>query len=293
MASRYPLVLILALSACGGTSLGISHSSPSTTSKDDVVALSRTAVEDASSSPDIRESSVLPTDSVDSGSTSSSVALGESMKAQAVPMADASNPWESPPEDSTADASEPDVPMATFTLRRGETLAHFARWSGYPVEDIAKFSDLTLDGAYPVGTEIQLPVAGEELAEIQTKRAEHLHKRVDGYLASRGGSVGNELYTVHTGDTAWGIARDDYGVPVWLLEAYNPSTDLDHLRPGQELMVPKLADTVADAGSDTAASPGITQPETASQPEMAAATEGTDASEPAPSDPGPASPPAQ
>lgn len=261
MAKQLPLVLILALSACGGTSVGISSPSPkASSSHEDVVALSRTAVQDAAPSES------TPVASQDTGERDASVVtLGASMKAQAVPMKDASKPSESPPEQETASSPAPATPMATFQLRRGETLAHFARWSGFPVEDIAKFSDLTLDGDYPVGTTIRLPVSGEQLAEIQDKREEHLKKRVDGYLASRGGSVGNEFYTVHTGDTAWSIAKDDYGVPVWLLEAYNPSTDLDHLRPGEELMVPKLADTVA-ASSSVSSPKSASQPETASEP---------------------------
>jgi len=32
-----------------------------------------------------------------------------------------------------------------------------------------------------------------------------------------------------------------------LLETYNPSVELDRLRPGQQLMVPVIADIVVDA----------------------------------------------
>jgi LysM repeat protein len=77
--------------------------------------------------------------------------------------------------------------------------------------------------------------------------------RVEGYLASRGGSVGTDFVKVRTGDSAWKIAQDNQGIPVWVLEAYNPSVDLDALRPGQELMVPVLADVVVDAANETPA----------------------------------------
>ncbi len=138
-------------------------------------------------------------------------------------------------------------PGRWFELRRGETLAHFARWSELPVEDVALWSGLDLDGAYAVGTQVFLPVTGAALSQVELSRASHREVRVDGYLSLRGGSVGNDFYQVRTGDTAWGIAKNNQDIPVWLLEAYNPSVDLERLRPGDELMLPVLADVVADA----------------------------------------------
>jgi len=141
-------------------------------------------------------------------------------------------------------------PAATYTLRRGETLAHFARWSGLPVEVIAETSGLDLFDTFDVGTEIRVPVEGAVRAEVETERDRHHVRRAEGYLAARGGSLGTEFYTVQTGDSAWTIARDQRGIPVWLLETFNPSSDLNRLRPGEELMVPIIADIVVDAAED-------------------------------------------
>lgn len=155
-------------------------------------------------------------------------------------------------EAAHAAAPEPHaVPeVARYRLRRGETPAHFARWSGLPVEVVAEVSGLALDGTYPVGTEVSVPVAGERRGQLEAAREAHHTRRAEGYLASRGGAVGTEFHTVRTGDTAWSISLDRHGIPVWLLETYNPSVDLERLRPGQELMVPVLADVVVDAGAE-------------------------------------------
>jgi len=230
---RFSLVLLLSLAACGD-SKPLSKTHASTTDSETVLALSRAAVEVSEPAPLEASFQVEPT----AEEAPDGVALGEEMMSDAVPIT-------GPPEESPQEV-EPRA-MAHFTLRRGETLDHFARWSGFPVEDIAEFSSLDLDGEYPVGTEILLPVEGEALAEIEKNRDEHWQRRVDGYLASRGGAVSTEFYSVRTGDSAWSIARDKYSMPIWVLEAYNPSLDLDRLRPGQELMVPVLADTVVDA----------------------------------------------
>ena len=158
---------------------------------------------------------------------------------------------ESAPEIALLSEEEPEAtvdpqPTAIFRLRRGETLAHFARWSGIPVEDIAESSALDLDGAYAVGTEVVLPVGEEGRALVQTRRDTHHRVRAENYLASRGAS-GTEFYAVKTGDSAWTIARDRHGMPVWLLESLNPSADLDRLRPGASLLVPVFNDIVAEA----------------------------------------------
>ncbi len=142
---------------------------------------------------------------------------------------------------------ERDVEVAAFELRRGETLAHFARWSDVPVEEIASTSQLDLGGIYPVGTEILIPADSEQASRIEERRRGHHDRRVESYLGTRGGALGDEVYAVRTGDSAWKIARVEYDVPVWVLESYNPGVNLDRLTPGMELTMPIIADTVVDA----------------------------------------------
>lgn len=148
-------------------------------------------------------------------------------------------------------APEPTLPepieASTWTVRRGETLAHFARWSELPVEAIADASALPLEAPLAVGDEVRVPGDAERRARVEVARDAHHRRRAQGYLASRGGARGTDFYRVRTGDTAWTVARDEIGVPVWLLEVYNPTVDLDALRPGQRLMVPVIDDSVADA----------------------------------------------
>ena len=179
----------------------------------------------------------------------------------------ASTPSETAPSASTPSETAPvtvtptdDAPLtAKYSLKRGETLAHFARWSGLPVEVIAEHSSLGLTEVYPVGTEIIVPLDPEARARVELARTQHHVARADGYLDSRGGVAGTDFYTVRSGDTAWSISRNELGIPVWLLETYNPSVDLDRIAPGTRLMVPALADTVADAGAPALALQGPTE----------------------------------
>lgn len=142
--------------------------------------------------------------------------------------------------------AHPAPATGSYELRRGESIAHFARWAELPVETVAETSGLDLLEALPVGTEILVPADTELQSRIEVRRTAHHHRRAEGYLESRGGNLGTEFYTVQTGDTAWSIASNEVGVPVWLIETFNPAVDLDRLRPGQDLMVPIVADTVVE-----------------------------------------------
>ena len=104
---------------------------------------------------------------------------------------------------------------------------------------------MDLGEPYDAGTEILVPVIGEELARVERLRDEHHTRRLEGYLSGRGGALGSEFRSVRTGESAWRIAKNE-GMPIWVLASYNPSVDLDELRPGQQLMLPVLSDTVVD-----------------------------------------------
>lgn len=146
------------------------------------------------------------------------------------------------------DVVEPEPLTVSFHLRYGETLHHYARWSGLPVEVIAEQSGLDLSGHYAAGAPVIVPIDDEEQgAVITAARDAHHAKMAEGYLASRGGAIDFESITVRTGDSATSIARDQQGIPLWLLQTYNPEVNLDRIRPGQDLLVPVLADIVVDA----------------------------------------------
>lgn len=137
---------------------------------------------------------------------------------------------------------------ATYALRRGETLEHFARWSGLPVEVLAQLSGLSLEAAaLPVGTPVQVPLEADGLARLEVAREAHHLERSWGWLSSRGGAVGTEAHEVRDGETAWTIAKTHGDVPVWVVEAYNPEIDLDALEPGRALLIPLVADGVVEA----------------------------------------------
>jgi hypothetical protein len=132
-------------------------------------------------------------------------------------------------------------------VRSGENLVLLARWAGTSVEVVAELNGLDVtDPLYP-GQSLLLPTADEAAdASLVTTREAFAQARLERYLERRGGLMALEEHRVRTGETAWAIARDQLGIPTWVLAAYNPGSDLEHLGIGERLMVPVLSDTVAE-----------------------------------------------
>ena len=231
--TRFTLAaLLLGLAAC------TTEAPNATEASDDILAMSRTAVDE--SAVDTAQEPAAPVDL-------------EVAEVAVTALAETTTVESPVPADTIASeevVNDEVVTGTAYVLRRGETLAHFARWSNLPVEEIAEASGLDLAGTYDVGTDILVPVAAEDVARLESLREEHSARRVTGYLASRGGSNGTDVHVVKTGETAWGIARNNQGIPLWLLESYNPSVELGALRPGDRLVVPLLNDSVAAAEDD-------------------------------------------
>ncbi len=142
------------------------------------------------------------------------------------------------------------VPMErtlAVEVRTGENLVLLARWADSSVEALAELNGLDPTESLFPGQSLLIPSADEACDDtIVRTRDTASQARLDGYLDRRGGLMAVEEHRVRTGETAWGIAREQLGIPTWVLAAYNPDTDLEHLGIGERLMVPVLADTVAE-----------------------------------------------
>lgn len=124
---------------------------------------------------------------------------------------------------------------STFHLDSGETLSHYAQWSGVSVEVIAEESGLDHSGVHAIGTPIRLLIPADAVPSVEAARGDHLQARFGEWAA--GYDVYDYEYSVSSGETAWSIALD-HGIDLWHIESSNPDVDLSTLRPGQTLLVP-------------------------------------------------------
>lgn len=162
----------------------------------------------------------------------------------------ASNTEIDPGLDSSSDsgtAPSVEIEGVEITVRTGETLVGLSSVAGVSVEAIVDANAIDARDPLHPGQELLIPLSGD-LAHAFTEARDFARAdRLDRYVAGRGGLVGVESYSVRTGETAWGISREQAGVPVWVLAAFNSGTSLDSLGIGQRVKVPVFADSVAAA----------------------------------------------
>ena len=137
---------------------------------------------------------------------------------------------------------------ASYTTRvvQGDTLLLISRYSGLSVDEIGEYNGIDVTATIYPGQTLELPFVEEAQVEaFRNARAIGTQDRLEDYLSSRGGLVDVDEYVVRTGESAWGIAQDQHGLPVWVLASFNEDVDLEFIGIGQRLSVPVLGDTLA------------------------------------------------
>ncbi len=137
----------------------------------------------------------------------------------------------------------------------GETLSHYAAWSGIPAEMIAEDSGLDPAERLLPGQLVTLYLDDEAMvAEVARRKARFHAVRRARFLTEHplADSVAHE---VRAGETAWTLARDA-GVPLWLLQQLNPGRDLSVLRAGTRLTLPVLQAATAGFAWELDEEPG-------------------------------------
>ena len=61
--------------------------------------------------------------------------------------------------------------------------------------------------------------------------------------------AGSDTHKVMRGDSIWIIAQKRYNVPLWLIRQYNPDVDLEALKPGINIVIPKIEAVTAAGGT--------------------------------------------
>lgn len=146
-------------------------------------------------------------------------------------------------ETDIVEASPLETPVFLTTVRSGENLVLIAQWADVSVEEVLAVNP-GLDPAdgLRVGQELALP--GEDGDDYVAMRQVWSDARLTRYLDKRGGLAGVVEHRVRTGDTAWDLASQEADVPMWVLASFNEGSDLEHLRIGDTVTLPVLADQI-------------------------------------------------
>jgi membrane-bound lytic murein transglycosylase D len=125
-------------------------------------------------------------------------------------------------------------------VQPGETLGHFADWSGISSQALRALNKLHKNAMVTVGHKVKLDFTRVSAEQFAAARREYHHRLQEEYFAAHR-IAGTENYSVKRGDSLWVIAEQHADLPVWLVAQYNPDVDFNDMRPGTVITLPRVA----------------------------------------------------
>ena len=143
---------------------------------------------------------------------------------------------------SAADAVDYSVARDhTIRVVAAETLGHYADWAGVSASRLRQLNGLRGGQPVLVGRKLKVDLSRVTAEQFEQKRRDYHYALQANYFEAHR-ILGTEIYVVRRGDSLWSISQRYSGVPTWLLQQYNPDVDLGELRPGAQIVVPKVAE---------------------------------------------------
>ena len=127
----------------------------------------------------------------------------------------------------------------TVVVQAAETLGHYADWSGVSSQALRSLNKLHKNAMVTLGHKFKLDFSRVSADEFAAARREY-HRRLQEEFFTTHRIAGTENYSVKHGESLWAIAQQHADLPVWLVAEYNPDVDLDDVRPGAVIALPRV-----------------------------------------------------
>jgi hypothetical protein len=127
---------------------------------------------------------------------------------------------------------------APLIVQRGESLKLYAKWSGHGVDELMTMMELSSQRIH-AGQQLAVSFSPSTWKRFQRSRQAFRQDKETAFFA-RNHVEDLVPYKVAKGDSVWKIAKRNGKIPLWVLEKFNSRIDLAKLRPGMELLIPKL-----------------------------------------------------
>ena len=137
-----------------------------------------------------------------------------------------------------------DMPeLVEVRIRHGDSLYELAKWSNTQIDIIESLNGVDTNDELTVGGGLLLPMTKTEQVEFKNKRSLSVESKRERYLLRHGGLSQLKSHRLKQGQTVWRIARESGGIPLWLVQSYNPEVDLNRVQVGQSIVIPVLGST--------------------------------------------------
>jgi membrane-bound lytic murein transglycosylase D len=120
-----------------------------------------------------------------------------------------------------------------------ETLGQYADWLQLPTQSLRNLNKLKARQPVLLGQKLKLDYSKVSRESFEQLRRDY-HAKLQGEFFVQHRISGTEVYIVRRGDSLWTMTQRFSNLPVWLLRQYNPDTDLSDLRPGTQVVMPRV-----------------------------------------------------
>jgi membrane-bound lytic murein transglycosylase D len=182
---------------------------------------------------------------------SKAVAKAEAPAESAQPVnaaqAEEISPALGPAADTQQNADPTDYSVSkdnTIRVAAAETLGHYADWLGISAGRLRQLNKMSFAKPVLIGHKIKLEFGRVSREAFETKRREY-HVELQATYFAEHRILGTEVYIVRRGDALWTVTQRFGQLPIWLLQQYNPDVDLADLRPGTQIVMPRVENVVA------------------------------------------------
>jgi membrane-bound lytic murein transglycosylase D len=132
----------------------------------------------------------------------------------------------------------------SIRVAAAETIGHYADWLGIGATRLRTLNGLQGGSPVVIGRRLRLDFHRVPREQFEQKRRDY-HERLQAEYFATHRIVGTEIYIARRGDSLWSLTKRDAGIPVWLLQQFNPDLDFGDLQPGAQIIVPRI-ETLAD-----------------------------------------------
>jgi membrane-bound lytic murein transglycosylase D len=132
----------------------------------------------------------------------------------------------------------------TIVVVAEETLGHYADWLGITAQHLRNINKMKFGRPVIVGRKLKLDFSKVKAEKFEATRKEY-HRTLQATYFAEHRILGTEVYIVRRGDSLWTVTQRYDGLPMWLLQQYNPDFDFSDMRAGMEIVVPKVEDVAA------------------------------------------------
>jgi membrane-bound lytic murein transglycosylase D len=120
-----------------------------------------------------------------------------------------------------------------------ETLGQYADWLQIPTQKLRTLNKLKARQPVLLGQKLNLDYSRVSREAFEQVRRDY-HAKLQGEFFVQHRIAGTEVYIVRRGDSLWTMTQKFSNLPIWLLRQYNPDTDLSELRPGTQVVMPRV-----------------------------------------------------